>query len=144
MVTKQIEQKSYIKVYVACDGKEFTDSDACKTYEKTFACAMKSYLRDMSIREPSTEDDLFYTGSCENEVFVVIPKTKEDILHIKQIAIGFGTSEETVNKWIDDSDIDSIILVTIGCCNDWAYVCRLDKIIKNIVGEKYKLVPAIN
>ena len=144
MITKQIEQKSYVNVYVACDGKEFDDSDACRTYEKTFACAMKSYLRDMSIRESVTEEDLFYTGSCENEVFVVIPKTKEDILHIKQIAIGFGNSEEIVNKWIDDSDIDSIILVTIGCCNDWTYVCRLNNIIKIIFGEKYKLVPAMN
>ncbi len=144
MVTKQVEQKSYVNVYVACDGKEFADSGACKTYEKTFACAMKSYLKDMSIRESSTEEDLFYTGSCESEVFVVIPKTKEDILHIKQIAIGFGSSEETVNGWIDESDINSVILVTIGYDNDWVYISRLNKIIKNIVGEKYKLVPAIN
>lgn len=146
MTTKQIENitKTYTTVYVAADGKEFYDKEACSTYDKSFACAMKSYLRDMSIRETSNEEDLFYTGSCENEVFIVVPKTQEDILHIKQFAIGLGTSEERVSKWIDNNDIDSVILVTVGYNDDWVYVSRLNTIIKNIVGENYKLVPVIN
>lgn len=146
MTTKQIENvtKTYTTVYVAVDGKEFTDEDACLTYEKSFACAMKSYLRDMSIREPSTEEDLFYTGSCENEVFIVVPKTKEDILHIKQFAIGLGISEKRVSKWIDDSDIDTVILVTVGYNDDWVYVSRLNTIIENIAGANYKLISDIN
>ena len=146
MTTKQIENitKTYTTVYVAADGKEFDDEEACSTYDKSFACAMKSYLRDMSIRETSTEEDLFYTGSCENEVFIVVPKTQKDILHIKQFAIGLGTSEERVDKWIDDGDIDTVILVTVGYNNDWVYISRLNTIIKNIVGENYKLVPAID
>ena len=144
MKEKQIEEKSYRTVYVAVDGREFDDKSTCLKYDKSFACVMKSYLNDMSIRETSTEEDLFYTGSCENEVFIVMPKTEEDILHIKQLAIGFGESEERVSKQIDNSDINSIILVTIGYNDDWAYVCRLNTIIKNIVGEKYKLVPTMN
>lgn len=146
MTTKQIENitKTYTTVYVATDGKEFDDKDTCRTYEKSFACAMKSYLRDMSIRESSTEEDLFYTGSCENEIFIVVPKTKEDILHIKQFAIGLGTSEETANRWIDDSDIDTVILITVGYDNDWVFISRLNTIIKNIVGEKYIIVSAEN
>ena len=146
MTTKQIENitKTYRTVYVAADGKEFDDEETCRTYEKSFACAMKSYLRDMSIRESSTEEDLFYTGSCENEVFIVVPKTKEDILHIKQFAFGLGTSEEYVNKWIDDSDIDNVILITVGYANDWVFISRLNTIITNICGTKYTLVSTID
>ena len=138
------ERTVYDVSYEASDGRMFDDKEACLKYEKSLACALKSNLRDMSIRETSTEEDLFYTGSCENEVFIVMPKTEEDILHIKQVAIGFGNSEERVSKQIDNSDINSIILVTIGYNDEWAFVARLNTIIKNIVGEKYKLVPTMN
>ena len=144
MTTKQIQDVNYRTVYVASDGKEFDDAETCRTYERSYACAMKSYLKDMSIRETCNEEDLFDTGSCETEVFVVLPKSKEDILRIKQIAIGFCCSEENVNKCIDDSDINSVILVTIGYNNEWACISRLNNILKNIVGEKYKLVSTTN
>lgn len=144
MKEKQIEEKSYRTVYVAVDGREFDDKNACLKYDKSFACVMKSYLNDMAIRPSSTEEDLFYAGNSDTEVFVVIPKNKEDILRIKQVAIGFGTPEDRVNTWINESDINSVILVTIGCDNDWVYISRLNNILKNIVGEKYKLAPTIN
>lgn len=146
MITKQIEEHAikYRTVYIAADGTEFDDETTCHTYEKSLACALKTNLKEMSIRDTSTEEDLFYTGSCETEVFVVVPKTKEDILHIKQLAFGFGASEDQVSNWISEEDIDSVLLVTIGYNNEWAYVSRLNNIIKNIVGEKYKLVPTIS
>lgn len=146
MITKQIEEHAvnYRTVYVATDGKEFDDETTCRTYEKSLACALKTNLKEMSIRDTSTEEDLFYTGSCETEVFIVVPKTKEDILHIKQVAFGFGASEIQVNNWISEEDIDSVILVTIGYNNEWVYITRLNNIVKNIVGEKYKLVPTIS
>lgn len=146
MTTKQVEDRIVTTrtVYVATDGREFDDKDECRKYERTFACAMKSYLKDLSIREAATEEDLFYTGSCETQVYVVIPKTKEDILHIKQIAIGLGASEQTASNWVNEEDIDKILIVTLGYADEWIYISRFENIIKNVVGEKYKLIPVAN
>ena len=99
---------------------------------------MRSRLKAISINT-STEEDIFYTGSCENEIFVVIPKTLSDIDCIKQFAYALGTGEERVSKWIDDSDINKPILVNIGYNNEWIYVSRLETIVKNAVGDKFVL-----
>ena len=143
MTTKQIENvtKTYTTVYVAADGTEFDDKDACKMYDKSFACVMKSMLNKIAINS-STEEDLFYTGSCETDVLVVIPKTEEDILHIKQLAIGLGMSEDNVNRRISESDINKIILIDIGYGNEWAFVSRFDDMVDKITAGKYKLVPS--
>lgn len=138
MTTKQIEDVRYKTIYVAADGTEFDDRDTCETYDRSFACVMRSRLKAISI-STSTEEDIFYTGSCENEVFVVIPKTLSDIDCIKQFAYALGTGEERVSKWIDDSDINKPILVTIGYNNEWIYVSRLETIVKNAVGDKFVL-----
>jgi len=138
MTTKQIEDVRYKTIYVAADGTEFDDASACETYDRSFACVMRSRLKEIAINT-STEEDIFYTGSCENEIFVVIPKTSQDIDCIKQFAYALGTSEERVSKWIDDSDINKPILVTMGYNNEWIFVSRLETIVKNAVGDKFVL-----
>lgn len=137
METKKIERVSYDEVYVAVDGLEFEQKDTCLKYEKTLACALRAKLVPMMIRSGS-EDDIFYAGSCDNTTYVLLPKTPDDIVTIRQVAIGMSGGYGGYDH-VTDEMIGQVVLLTIGYTSEWSSVVTLDSIVKCATNGQFKL-----
>lgn len=84
---KQIEIK-YEQVnykYEAVDGTIFCSKDECEKYEKSAMCAIKSRIKDMSIK-CGDSCDLLILGCGDHTTYVVVPQCAEDIFRINQLA----------------------------------------------------------
>lgn len=139
MKEKKIENVSYTTVYVATDGTEFNTKDDCAKYERTYACALKSRLMAMAINE-NDEENMFFRGSCDASVIVVIPRSEKDIDTIKQYAIGLSCTEEQVSRQISDADINMPVTITIGYNNEWCYIQTVSSLVDHITNGTFKLI----
>ena len=137
MKQEQIEVKTYKEVYVAEDGTQFEERCECEKYEKTFACAMKSHLKGITLRTTS-EDDIWNNGSCDNTVRTLIPRNEQDILRIKQMLAGMGAHSSTLDN-VTDKLIGQVLVIISGYDEDWVAVDTLERLVKDATDGKYEL-----
>ena len=127
MKTKKVETTSFYEVYVAADGREFNDREACVQYEKTFKCAIRSMIAELAISK-TTEYCMFEAGCDDNKAYALIPRNSEDILRLKQFMSACDSNPDQVT----DDMIGKKVIVTCGYDEDWAEVRTLDSIIERI------------
>lgn len=137
MKEKKIEQLSYKTIYVAADGTEFDNKDECITYDKSAIGVLKGRVKEMTVTE-GTEDSIFNCGSCDNIVWVCLPKTKTDIDNIKQLLFASNAGESYVNERVTDKLIGKIVFLTI-CYDDYTYIYTLEDIVSRATNNQYKL-----
>lgn len=130
----KIEDITYHYVYEAADGTQFDDKQECIVYENSAIGVIKGRIKEFCIKE-TTEDDLFHAGSCDNEVWVCVPKTLDDIDKIRQFLLITGNSEERVNRLKDDQ-VGRVVFVYIGYNNEWSWFRTLDDILEYALGNK--------
>lgn len=134
METKKVEYTTFDLVYVAADGKEFSDKNECAKYEKTYKCAILAHLRPIIIRETS-EYALFDMGNDDNRSFVMVPRTDEDIIHIRQLLAALGTGSP---DWLNES-IGKPVIVTFDIDEEYAWVTRPENILRGVLGDKFEM-----
>lgn len=138
MEIKKIEKvsKTYYEVYVATDGTEFASIDECEKYEKSAEGVLRARLKDIRVYE-GNQESLFGIGSCECGVWVVVPKKKEDIDLVKQLALMHHNSDYA--GWLTDEYIGKPVIVDFGYENEACYLDSFDHILKE-AGLKFKVV----
>lgn len=113
METRQIEMKSYKTVYVAVDGTEFEDMNECERYDKSAMGVVKGRVKQLAVKV--TDEWAAVGGDSDHEVWIVVPKTPEDVAAIRQLLVLYGNNnlsdelEEQVGKvvylmWNYDGD----------------------------------------
>lgn len=138
MEIKNVEIKSYEKVYVAADGTEFEDKEECKAYEKSARGVVKARASRLAINKDS-ECNIFGTGCDENLVWVCVPQTEADIDALRQLYVFYGCKAEAAEKHLPDTLIGKIVFVTFGYGDEDMWVDNLDSILRNIGGKAYEL-----
>lgn len=136
MTEKQIEEKSYKTVYVACDGTEFDYKDQCLKYDKSCIGVLHGRVKQFAINQ-GAEDELFNCGSCDNTCIVCIPQSMENLDTIRQLIAAHGGMDYQVQR-VQNEHIGSICIITIGYQGDGAWFDTLDSIIKRAVGPDYE------
>lgn len=141
MEIKQVENvvKTTKTVFVAVDGTEFDRQDECERYEKSFTGVMRGYLKKIAIKCDS-EEAIYMSGSCDNNCFVVVPKTEDDIIKIKQAAVGSGQRPESAEIAMKDVVPGDVVMITFGYDNEWAYIDTLNRVIDRITNGTYEAV----
>lgn len=137
METKQKELKTFKTVYVAVDGTEFDNDKECRIYERSASGVLRGMVHKLAVRE-MTEEEAFSTGSCDNDCWIVIPKTKEDIFHLKQLFLSSGGSQSYAEK-LDDSQIGRIVIVTFSYDDSSMWFKTLDSLVEGIAGDSVTL-----
>lgn len=85
METRQIEMKSYKTVYVAVDGTEFEDRNECERYDKSAMGVVKGRVKKLAVKV--TDGWTAVGGDSDHEVWIVVPKTPEDVSSIRQLLV---------------------------------------------------------
>lgn len=112
--------KEEIVTYVACDGTEFGNEEACREYEKSAECAITSMYRKLVVSQ-SNEYHLFGSGTEDYRVDFLNIKDESDVktalmyFHLKNPYENFS------NK-ITSEDIGKI--VAIGWSFEESYCWR--------------------
>ena len=139
MIEKKIEQVSYDYVYVAADGTEFADKGECQAYENSAYGVLRGRLAKIALKQMS-ECDLFDGAGCdENESFIVVPKSEEEVTHIQQLAYMKAYNKETQAEKVA---VGKVLVVTFSCDGDCVWIADLGEIVSKATDGKYKVVEA--
>lgn len=85
-IQKEVVKKSYVDVFVANDGTEFSSQIECEKYDESAKGVLLAKYAPMVVKT-SYEDDIFGVGSEEYVVEIVRVKTQEDVDTLLQIYI---------------------------------------------------------
>lgn len=139
---KAIEREVTTKViegYLAFDKTYFCEKEDCEKYEKSALGVLKGRIQEMAIRS-TTEYGLFEMGSDDCDVFVVVPKSEEDIDKLNQLAILINGDEQ---RKVADDVIGKMVFVYTGYHNDCCWFDTLDKLVSRITDGKYEVVEKV-
>ena len=136
-IEKEFTEKKIVG-YEAFDGTYFKKEEECEEYEKSAKGVTKSRVHALVINEDS-EAGIFGAGSDENTVWLVIPKSRDDVDLLRQLIILHGNKPEYAESWVKDDDIGHPVILTFGYdgCDVWTD--RLDAILQRAFGGKYEV-----
>lgn len=129
METKQIEVKSFKTVYVAVDGTEFNDKEECRKYDESALGVLKGRVKKLAVRV-SNEEDLLYSGGGDNESWVIIPKSADEIALIRQLLLVMGLKMERTEEL--ESQIGKVIWLTQNYDQDYMWFDTLEALTKRV------------
>lgn len=129
METKQIEVKSIKTVYVAVDGTEFNDKEECVKYDKSALGVLKGRVKKLAVRV-SNEEDLLHSGGEDNESWVIIPKSADEIALIRQLLLVMGLKMERTEEL--ESQIGKVIWLTQNYDQDYMWFDTLEALTKRV------------
>lgn len=128
MKIKEIEKTYKEKVYVAVDGKEFKNEADCKEWENSYKCTIKQSFDKL----PKVKVDgisVAYPYVCDDDnVFVVEPKSLEDITLINAYVRSYIDSLATL---MDTACIGKKVVLNFGYSDDYFSFALLDDLIKD-------------
>ena len=79
------EKITTYEVYSAMDGTEFNTIEECRKYENSAKCVLLAKYKECCDVITSSEEELFYVGSCDNIIDVVKMNKPEAITVILQL-----------------------------------------------------------
>lgn len=129
METKQIEVKSIKTVYVAVDGTEFNDKEECRKYDESAIGVLKGRVKKLAVKV-SNEEDLLHSGGEENESWVIIPKSADEIALIRQLLLVMGLKMERTEGL--ESQIGKVIWLTQNYDQDYMWFDTLEALTKRV------------
>lgn len=138
----QRENVSYTTVYVACDGTEFNYEDECQTYEKSAKGVIFGRMRKCVINE-GNECNIFNAGIEDNHIYVLLPKSKEDVEAINMVCSWVDSHNRKSSEEgapFTDNIIGSVIMLEIGYDYEWWSSQSLESLVKGITKGKYAVV----
>lgn len=87
-VTREVKEL----FYEASDGTTFKDKSECKKYEESAKCVLLTKYKPLVVKE-SNPEELFHTGSEEEELDVIKIAKEEDIDIVMQLYFYYNPSE---------------------------------------------------
>ena len=142
MTTKEIEIKTKKTVYVAQDGTEFNDPVECKKYDESALAILKARVKKLAIKV-TNEDCIFSCGYENQEVWVIIPRTTNDISVIRQLLFIYGYSTEKT-PGIDESLINRVLFLFENEDKTYMWYQTLDRLVSDAVGDLFTVREIIN
>ena len=134
---KKIEEKYTIEQvrveFEAVDGKRFRDEVECQNYEETAECAITAAVHDMAVIT-ATGWDLFPGGMEDHTVYVVVPKTDEDIKALRTFEAlirkkgGCGPGESEIKKEYKGK----ALFFYVGYESEWCDIRPVDDVLNKI------------
>ena len=88
----EVQKIEYVTKYIANDGEEFLDEEACKKYEKTAECAINGMFKKLKVQETACIGDGEPFGQFGYEDYLYAVKIEN------------ADQLEIVNKWIVSND----------------------------------------
>jgi hypothetical protein len=79
------EKITTYEIYSAMDGTEFNTIEECRKYENSAKCVLLTKYKECCDVITSSEEELFYVGSCDNIIDVVKMNKPEAITVILQL-----------------------------------------------------------
>ncbi len=117
IISKEKVVKSSYNVYVANDGTEFNDRDECQKYEDSAEGVILAKIKSLVINDIAEEEILGW-GSSDNTVWVVRPKSQDDVNTILQALLLFNPyykkedrkeqlekERQTAQRALDENDV---------------------------------------
>lgn len=132
METKQIEVKSVKTVYVAVDGTEFNDKEECRKYDESAIGVLKGRVKKLAVKV-TNEDDLLHSGGSDNESWVIIPKSADEVALIRQLLLVMGLKMEHTEEL--ESQIGKVIWLTQNYDQDYMWFDTLEALTKRVSAE---------
>lgn len=121
--------------YESTDGTFFSNKEECEKYEKSALGVLRGRIEEIAI-ERTSEYGLFEMGSDDCEVFVVIPKSKEDIDLINQYAVLINGDDQ---RHVTDEAIGKMVYVYTAY-TDSCWFNSLESLVSRISLGKYTVV----
>ncbi len=140
METKKIEvvNKTYVEIYIATDGTEFNDKEQCVAYEKSAAGVLKGRMVKFALDAPKTECDLYGgAGSDENRVYVVVPKTDDDVKTLEQLIHLKAYNKDAAAEKIA---VGKVFVVTFSYDEEDMWITDLNNLVRAATAEQYEIV----
>lgn len=128
MKIKEIEKTYKEKVYVAVDGKEFKNEADCKEWENSYKCTIKQSFDKLPKLQVNGLSVALPCACGDDYVFVVEPKSLEDITLINAYAKCFTGDTRTP---MDTTCIGKKVVLNFGYSNDYFSFALLDDLIKD-------------
>lgn len=129
METKQIEVKSVKTVYVAVDGTEFNDKEECRKYDESAIGVLKGRVKKLAVKV-TNEEDLLHSGGDDNESWVIIPKSADEIALIRQLLLVMGLKMEHTEEL--ESQIGKVIWLTQDYNQNYMWFDTLEALTKRV------------
>lgn len=129
METKQIEVKSFKTVYVAADGTEFNDKEECRKYDESALGVLKGRVKKLATKV-SNEADLLGSGNGDDESWVIIPKSADEVALIRQLLSLMGMKAEHTEFL--ESQIGKVIWLTQSYDQDYMWFDTLESLTKRV------------
>ena len=128
MKIKEIKKTYREKVYVAVDGKEFKNEADCKEWENSYKCTIKQSFDKLPKLQVNASSVGYPEAFSDDKVFVVEPKSLEDITLINAYAKAF-LDDFAVS--MDTTCIGKKVVLNFGYSNDYFSFALLDDLIKD-------------
>lgn len=128
--------KTEVVGYESTDGTYFDTKDECQRYEQSALCVVRGRIKEIALKS-TTEYGLFEMGSVDCDLFVVIPKSKEDINLLNQLAILINGDDQ---RQVTDGAIGKTVFVYTGYNNDSCWFDTLESLVRRITDGKYTVV----
>ena len=142
-IKKQTVVYNTKEIYVAVDGKEFENKEACVEYEKTRECTLKASFNKI----PSVKSDVYLMGlgdyMSDCTVYIVKPRNKTDIEVINEYYAAIN-SYNSDNCILTYDDINTEIIVVFGYDIDWISIFRLKEHAAKLANNFKEVVKQLN
>ena len=141
MKTEKRQYTTYEDVYIAVDGKEFTNEADCLAWENSYKCTMKAGFNKLNTItvDPSTLGIPYVTE--DNKCYVIIPQSLDDIVLLNAYinsAVRYCNGLCTNKIWIEPDCVGRLLALDFGYDYDYCNVIDLNMHIDNI-SQKIKL-----
>lgn len=141
MKIEKIEVKSIREEYVAFDGTKFGDKDQCIAFEQSAYGMLKFRLVQMAVTQ-TDECSLFKgAGSDENQAFVVIPKTDDEVKTLQQLVYMKAYGDEYRKKFAEKCAVGKPLVVGISYEDDGLWIVDLDELVRDATGGLFGAAP---
>lgn len=134
-IETKIQNEQTLIRYEAADGTIFDIKEECESYEKTYKCAVRKLVENISIKH-GTEYSLFGVGDDASDTFFVKPKGEFDLLHINMLLSMCNVGQKNL---LSSEAVGRPLFVTLSCDEDYAWVTYLDELIKRATAGKYTI-----
>ena len=147
IIKKEVVTKSYVEVFIANDGTEFSTQSECEKYDESAKGVLLAKYAPMVV-ETFFEDGIFRAGYGDNTVEIVRVKNQEDADILLQLYIldhpyindeGHKEERERIVGQLN-SAIGDFMLVGRGCGRDYFWFYGSRKSIIEDFGKKFEQI----
>lgn len=124
-------------VYVANDGKEFDDLSECREWDAGCYNRAITHLEEIPHIVTNSSELHMYNGDETEDVWLMIPRTADDIDAIRDVESYYWTSSLTYDY------IGKPLAIRLGAEHDYCVVYDLSEHIEDVVADITRAINAV-